>query len=611
MSGRSDNPPNPAALGPVDPGVGRSLALMTPGDWVCVDVAFPHDDAVKVKFVADQAGEWPDDWLEVHVFRRDAYPRVFHSFEHCAVRYRANVVSPTNSRRHRVGQLVMSVGASVDAALGAAGGDGSIAEALGAERASRRLTFGRDAVLELLHPQVALRQPLPFGWALVDLFPATAGRDADGFDLTLEFAHGDHPSRLHVVIGPRREGRPAFLRTAHFHINHYSTGTDTPAGTSTVLMLLGLALRLSDHNDLEVTFPSIAEELAGTLALQAPSPDSPPATADERWLNLAVSADCGQDCAFCSARELRPPGQGVTLARLSAELRANREAGITRWRLNGYDPLAWSGVLDLLDYALKLGLSEIHVFSPCTRLADEAFAEAVFQRLPEAARFFVPLYGTDASTHDAVVGTPGAFEQVMAACDRIEAELGAAAVHIQTVVTQQGLAAAPDIVALARGRGWSVGLHLPFPSRESRSDRFFTSAPRQTEVAETLAKAGLPPTLANGVAPCVAFRVMDAREEAPQDWLSVPETVELPGTGYRSDEIVHRHPSDQQEALIAHTVPCPVADRCVLAQACPKEMLAAYVTKFGLDEFRPVSLGALLAAARRGDGATERRLVST
>lgn len=584
---------------------GTPLVPLRAADWTCTTIKFEDDDNLTVRFEARFGGGGANDWVEVRVFRRKRGQRAFRHFDHCAIRYRGNLEFATAETRRLVGDLVVGVGAAVDELL-SADPEKTIADAMGKRRGGGTIVFGRDAMREILSPYVVEGVPLPGGWELRDIYPSSRATDDGRFDLCLDFGCGEHDARFVVVIGAKDSTRSAFLRTANFAVSHYETGDDAPPGAELIRVLVGFALTLRDNEETELIFPDVTHDVADAL-LPAPRPDAPKAEeeddldGDMRELNLAISSECGQACVFCSVKD-REPAHDPPLARLYTDLRTNAESGVRRLRVNGYDPLQHPEILDILAYARRLGYVHVEIYSPCTRLADRDFAEAVVAELPGSARFFVPFYGTTADAHDQVVGRPGAFAELETALDHIVALRGTEAVILITAVTSLNVESVPEIMAYATARGFRHGQHLTFPSTESRRDRYFESAADMRDAARVLA-AGLAdhPELAplrmTGIAPCYLTRAMAARGVGVKTWLQLPESrPTLPGTDYRSARIRHRNPSLRHDAFAAATVPCPEVDGCVLAEACSQQFLRSYVERFGLQDLAAVSLVELLGA---------------
>jgi hypothetical protein len=566
------------------------------GGWSCNQLVLEGDNRLRVRFI----GEDPLDWVEVTVSPHGGPDREFRRLEHCSVRYRGALAVRSAERREEVAALVLAVGMSVDALLARSPG-ATIAEALGRSREQGRMVFGRDSLRAMLSPEIVEGVPLAGGFALADVYPSSYVDRAKGnsLELVLDFRRESDGRHLLLVVQRRDDTRPAFATTAHFSVTHLGSPDARLSGTDAVRALVAFVLNVRDHEGLAVEFPDVTADILPALLPEASPVD--PAAAPEA-LNLAISAGCGQSCSFCSIQELFPPEDNGerALGRFLADLESNRRRGVRVVRINGFDPLAYSRILDVLGGAKALGYEEAHVFSPCTLLADAAFCDAVIASLPPRSRFFVPLYATRPDVHDRTVGRPGAHALVMQAIDHIALRLGPGAIAILLVATRGNL---EDIAAVA---GWSAErkfdfqAHMPFPSSESRADRYFTAAPRMTDVAGVIASAqerGERLTV-EGVVPCVLFRRMRAGSIPLRAWLDVPDRPpSLPGTEYRDERIHHRARETDHSAFHVATVPCPHAAHCILATACPGELLRSYVEAFGLDELRPVSLKELVEAS--------------
>jgi hypothetical protein len=410
-------------------------------------------------------------------------------------------------------------------------------------------------------------------------------------DLVLDFRRESDGRRLLLIVGKRDDTKPAFATTTHFSVKHLSLGSVDPPGADAIRALIGFLLQLRDHEGLEVVFPDVLADVAPALLTEATVVEDRP----DEVLNLAIDAECNQSCVFCSIKETAPAEDGgdQALARLLADLISNRQRGVRKVRINGYDPLGFSRIVELLRRSKDLGYTEAHVFSPCTRLADATFCKDVLDSLPEKMRFHVPLYSMRAEVHDHVVGRPGAFALVMQAIDHLLERVNPQDVWILHVVTKDTLGELDELARFTESKGLAFHPHTPYPSFESRADRYFSSAPRMTDVAEALVKPivrGQRVTV-QGVVPCVVFQRMRNERTPLRVWLDAPvQKPPLPGTEYRDERFRHRAGETEHAAFHASAIPCPYESKCVLASACPGEILRSYAELYGLNELHPVSL---------------------
>lgn len=538
-----------------------------------------------------------EDHLEITVFPAQTPGPAFHRFERVAVRYRGRVSARTPERLEDLKAVILGVGASVERRWQQTQ-TATLAEAMGQWKTPRRVLFTREGLRGLLSPDIEEGSPLSDGWTLADVYPAShtdkTGRTE--LELVLDFRKALALQRLQVVVARREEGRPAFARTEHFALSYRSPTGGDPPGARTLRALLTFLLESRDGPWLEVTFPEVSADLAGAL-LPAPTPDTPDAPGSHA-LNLALDAECGQACTFCSVKDLSPPydGGAALLARALEDLAEGRRRGLRRARINGYDPLAFSGISTVFKALVPLGYTQVEVFSPCTRLADRAFCDEIIAALPQERMFFVPLYAAEAPAHDHTVGHQGAFARVMKALENLLARLEKSCVTILSVTTKDTLPHLAGLARWAQERGLAFSAHTPYPSHEGRDDRYYTSSPRQTEVAAALAalyprEGAFRPFPVHGVAPCVTFRTLGTHGVAPRRWLEVPAPLPpLPGTEYREARFSHGAGERTDHAFAASVVPCPEASRCALLPACGGELLRAYVEAHGASEFRAVSL---------------------
>lgn len=586
---------SPVALSAAEPPqTSLSLFAAEPNGWVCERVELPDDGSLHARFRSPSDA----DWIEIVVAPLGARGPVFQRFSRCQVRYVGHLTARTDARRREVLALVIGLAQVVDARLAERPG-ASIAEALGRPRRAAPIVFGPKAIRELLgldetSPRIA-------GFRLADVYPSSNVRTTvvRPLDVVLDFRRDEDERRALLVIGPRDDRTPAFLHTAHFSLSFLSAGLSEAAGVETLRAYIGFLLQVRDTPGMDVTFPASIEP---TFA--APALPEPPARPDDPTLvvNLAIGSDCGQRCAFCSVKETWPAEDGgePALRSFLAELSDKRREGVHKVRINGYDPLAFSRILDVLRHATALGYTEAQVFSPCTRLADEAFCDAVLDALPRSRRFYVPIYGATAEVHDTVVGVPGAFSAVTRALDLLVRKEGPRAVSLLSVLVRKNLPHVGELLALARRRGLEMSMHLPYPSFESRADRYYTAAARQSDVVAAVRDAAGAPSdgrflQLEGVAPCVTWAAMKDSGAPVSRWLRLPsEKPLLPGTEYRDPRYHHR---DAGSAFQARSVPCPHAASCALSTVCPGEVLRGYADLYGLEELRPVPLAEVVGVA--------------
>lgn len=582
---------------------GSSLLASAPPGWAYDRVELPSDDELVVRFSSTASR----DWVEVRVSPLGAPGPVFKRLRHCQVRYRASVAQTGAEGREAVAALVLGIALGIDERL-AAQPRASIATVLGRRDDRRVVVFTAESLRQLLVPWIVEGIAVQGGFTLTDVYPAsrTSLRGPTEEALVLDFEHAADGERALFCVGPHVEALPGFARSAHLQLDHVTMGRPVSAKVETLRAFVAFVLQLVDHAGL--TFRFGGEALAATVI------EAEDAAGPGEVLNLAISAECGQSCAFCSVKSTAPAFDGgdETFAALANDLAREARRGVRAFRLNGYDPLAYSRVVDVARLATSLGYERVEVFSPATRLADPVFARELFDALPPARELYVPLYGTRAEVHDAVVGAPGSFDRVQKAL-AVARDLPGTKVALLSVVTVHNAGELYALARFAEARGLPISAHAPYPSFESRADRYFESAPRQSDVARAFfaeharAPKKLRPLLVagllEGIAPCVQLRAASRAGVPLSDWLVTHEggreraPQALPGTEYRDE----RYRQRAGDAFSAATEPCPHATRCALRPVCAGALLRSYVALHGASEIEPVSVATLVAeAARQG-----------
>jgi hypothetical protein len=403
---------------------------------------------------------------------------------------------------------------------------------------------------------------------LVDVYAAGAG------SVGLTFARGGAVNRL--LLRPRDEA-PAYALTASLAVGYRAELGEGPADNRALAdALVALLRQLEQRSPVHWVLPA---------AQAAPAPTS---------FNLALPAPCGQKCSFCTMQRWGAAGANVsnaTVEALRAELRAAREAGADRLRLNGIEPLNSPVLFDLLDYARELGFDTVDLFSTCRPLADRAFAERFAAAMPERVHAYVPIYGATPQTHDAVTGTPGSFEAILAALRHLrELRQPGWRIACTTVLSRQNAHEIEAIRALGlRESDGQWGAHLPYPNSSFADDPYLDIALTLTEVARAVFTVEpAPPILAAGeLPPCVIL----AREAELGRPLLTPGLLSITGssagTRYRESGMQHSAGGDGV-SWSAATVRCPVSADCALADGCTRSVYALYAAAHGLDELRAV-----------------------
>lgn len=418
----------------------------------------------------------------------------------------------------------------------------------------------------------------------------------------LSFERPGSRQTIGLQVRLRDDERPAWKRTAHLDcITHIPEDIDSREACARLEPIVA-QLRLLDGPQTSVVDatpqgdpppPVNHIELPPSLSAEAPSPFG-----FGKVFVLDLQSDCGQRCSFCSTRTKMSPQLDFSprsTRRLVQGMTRARTDGYDVLRISGLDPLTHPDILDLISEGDALGFKRIHLYTPGRRLSEDAFFNA-FQALRARINLtlHIPLYGSESTTHDRVVGVPGAFKQVLKAL-RALSPFEDHELILLTVVTHETLGEMAALRALFSEFNGPVQVFVPFPSTRDPEDAFFKVALRHDAMVEVMARCD-PPMGLSELLPCVRFR-HEQRTGMPTltDGGFHPMNAAL-GTLFEHGQ--YRRVDD--EGGNTFTIPvtrCPEASACALAPLCPRSVYTAYAERFGLDELRAVSADELSATA--------------
>ena len=493
-----------------------------------------------------------------------------------------------------------------------AGPSGALAE----PREVLRLT--PPGIAEFLEPELVLDGPPFAGYVFrAVLVPAVVGSSGSGVtSYLLEFELSDQRGapRLCVPLGPAEPEVDRSYRCGDLRIGPTREGNSHEVSSAAERLFSHLValLRLKHGAGLKVEAPPReAGDRRSLLKVVTPSRE-----AGDHWgearvetegadqeFNIAIEADCGQACAFCSLKMVAPPNDGGAreFEKLRSQLDVARARGIRRVRLNGTDPLYFSHVLGLVGHARALGFERMTVFSTGRRFADPSFRREFMALAPDDLVVSLPLYGVTAAVHDAVTGRAGTHAEIMAALEGFRAERPGVTVEISTVIVRQNVAELVPMLRFAAERALRLSWQLPFPIRQTSRDPYSEVALRESDVASQVARAVASAdvatvhlaadALANSLQhPCVLWRLRRDAGLPALDLALAQPLRPLKGTEYRTSKFAHGDQAAADPHVFAvATVPCPQAHACALAAACPQEHYFVYAEIFGLEEFQPVT----------------------
>lgn len=420
--------------------------------------------------------------------------------------------------------------------------------------------------------------PHPEGGLLLN-FPCPPGRHTVGLQLRL-----------------RDDALPAWRRTLHLDlVTHIPDDLDEAAVLAALSPLVDRLAALDGPHTAIVTpeRPGVPAPPPRRLELTPERRDEAPSLYDFGRVHvLDLASDCHQGCSFCSARtRLSPVARfdDAAFARITDSLNAAWAEGFDVLRLSGLDPLTHPRAVDAVRHAVRLGFRHVHIYSPSTRYADDAFLDALLSALATTPfTLHVPLYGGDAEVHDRVTASPGSFDRVLAGLDALASRQRLAHVLFVTVITRQNAPTLPALRRLTERYGRPVHVFLPFPATPDPRDRFFDVATRHSDLVTPMLACD-PPLGLSALLPCVRFH--HERQTGEPAWTQggLRAVAALDGNLF---ELGTYQRMDDRATTTPFTIPvirCPHLETCALAPLCPRAVYAAYAERFGLDELSPVS----------------------
>ena len=429
------------------------------------------------------------------------------------------------------------------------------------------------------------------GWRLSDVHPSATG------EVALQFESAETQYQPRLVLRLRDEGQPSGYRTRSLDLTYsLPFGDSTQADRAQAYCVLAGELSLVlEALDRDVSF------VPTQMAAMGESPPSPRKVA--KALNLALPADCGFQCTFCSLKDELTNLDSVSrgfIDTLLDDIRRAKGTGTEVLRINGIEPLNAPYLPELMDEARAVGFEEFHVLTTLRPLADRERAERIISRLPKRALIYAPIYGSRAEIHDAVTTVPGSFDQLLEAIANVHDLKGPGHEIVFTTVLMR--ANVDDALAMRElvrplGRWWEV--HLPFPNTSSVNDKYTTVALRMSDALAAIYRKGWWPLAdlkLGEILPCVALQHQQA---TGHDLISAKRLAgrlrEPAGTFYRTADFEHSLGQKRSSFLSASTQACPHRSSCALASACPGKVYTLYAREVGLDELQPVSLEELAA----------------
>ena len=160
--------------------------------------------------------------------------------------------------------------------------------------------------------------------------------------------------------------------------------------------------------------------------------------------DVKVGFACNNYCNFCVQWDKRTRFKPRTLGEIQKIILSEYHLGCRYIVFTGGEPTVHPKLVDAVQYAHDVGYSQIQIQSNGTNFADLEYTKALIRAW--VTEFSPSIHGFHKETHDAQVGTPGAWEKVVKGL--INLKRLNQRVIINSVITQTNFREIPELAAL-------------------------------------------------------------------------------------------------------------------------------------------------------------------
>jgi len=173
----------------------------------------------------------------------------------------------------------------------------------------------------------------------------------------------------------------------------------------------------------------------------------------EERIHINLGPVCNNNCVFCMEedRTLRyEVNSAITPARVKKILQQN--AGAAEVCFTSGEPTLVRELPGYVHWARQLRYDRISVMTNGRRLSQMSYAEGLVKAGMNC--FYISIHGNTRKMHDALVRTPGAFEQTLAGLDNVARLLDRGVIlHTSTVVNHRNIDHFAEIYSFLRAHG--------------------------------------------------------------------------------------------------------------------------------------------------------------
>ncbi len=182
-----------------------------------------------------------------------------------------------------------------------------------------------------------------------------------------------------------------------------------------------------------------------------------------RRLFLELTGRCNERCLHCYASSSPEVETALDRATIHSVIEDAAELQVEGIQFTGGDPLLSPELLGAVQYARRLGIADLEVYTNGLALRDKLLAALA----GEGVRFALSIYSHDAATHDAITGTPGSWARTIRAV-RSAVDLGCR-VRVGVVVRNENEKHLPTLLGMLSD--WGVSREAVSIDRERQVGR--------------------------------------------------------------------------------------------------------------------------------------------
>ncbi len=134
-----------------------------------------------------------------------------------------------------------------------------------------------------------------------------------------------------------------------------------------------------------------------------------------KYFSLRLGYACNNSCVMCYFYDKLGTATDLSTEDAKKNILLAKKKGVSRLVLTGGEPTIRNDFLALVDYAVRLGISQIEVQTNGRMFYYEEFVKKIadIQKGNNNVGFLVPLYGHNERVHDAITMSPGSFNQTV------------------------------------------------------------------------------------------------------------------------------------------------------------------------------------------------------